>query len=302
MRPILDMATVQIEITNFCRNSCSNCTRFCGHFKKPYFMDFDTFKKAVDSMQGFPNMIGLMGGEPLLHPHFEEFCEYLGSKVSPERCGLWTCFPEGKEHYREIICKTFKNIFLNDHSRDDIFHAPVLVAANELMRDKLYMWYLIDHCWLQRSWSASINPRGAFFCECAAAMSMLFNFEKGWAVEPGWWKRTPKDFVSQMETYCPRCGMAMPLERRISRDGRDDISPNNLARLQGISPKIEAGRYIVHDLQPKQDTNPHATYKDEFYRKGIGDRYGIFLMDNERNFQTPYLKRNWEPNKTQEVI
>ena len=40
-------------------------------------MDFDTFKRAVDSLQDFPNMVGIIGGEPTLHPQFEEFALYL---------------------------------------------------------------------------------------------------------------------------------------------------------------------------------------------------------------------------------
>jgi hypothetical protein len=31
-------------------------------------MDFETFKKAVDSLEGFDGMVGVMGGEPTLHP------------------------------------------------------------------------------------------------------------------------------------------------------------------------------------------------------------------------------------------
>ena len=45
-------------------------------------MDFDTFKRAVDSLQDFPNMVGMIGGEPTLHPEFEKFAEYLrGSRT-----------------------------------------------------------------------------------------------------------------------------------------------------------------------------------------------------------------------------
>ena len=77
MRSPKDMQIIQIDITNACPNTCSNCTRFCGHHKKPFFMDFDTFKQAVDSLQDFPGMVGIIGGEPTLHPEFEKFADYL---------------------------------------------------------------------------------------------------------------------------------------------------------------------------------------------------------------------------------
>lgn len=243
-------------------------------------------------MKGFPKMTGIMGGEPLLHPEFEKFCKYALSQIPKEQLGLWSGFPKGLERYREIICQTFGNIFLNDHSRPDIFHCPILVAAEEVIPDKKEMFLAIDHCWLQESWSASINPKGAFFCEIAAAMSILFNGSNGWKVEPGWWKRTVKDYKEQIEEFCPKCGVALNLKRRASIDGRDDISPKNLERLKGRSLKIDAGKYAVSDLKIVDYPEPMASYKDEEYRANIADRYGIFLVYNEKGFQVPYLKKD----------
>lgn len=290
MRPLLDMDTIQVEITNACINSCSNCTRFCGHHEKPYFMEMDFFKKAIDSMVRYPKMTGIMGGEPLLHPQFEEMCDYALSKIQKEQLGLWTCLPKGYERYREVICRTFGSIFLNDHTRDDVLHAPILVAAEEVRHKAPFrMWHEIDHCWVQSFWSASINPNGAFFCEIAGAMSILFGMNSGWEVKPGWWGRIPKDFTEQMEMYCPKCGCAMPLEKRPSWEGIDDISPGNMELLKDRSRKIRAGKYRVHDLKTKEDTRQMATYKDESYRDIIARRYGMFLVLKNDGFQAPYL-------------
>ena len=80
MRSPMDMRIIQIDVTNACVHTCSNCSRMCGHHKKPFFMDFETFKKAVDSLDGFEGTVGIMGGEPTLHPEFERFTQYLSSK------------------------------------------------------------------------------------------------------------------------------------------------------------------------------------------------------------------------------
>ncbi len=295
MRPLMDMDTIQIEITNACHINCSNCTRFCGHHRKPYMMEMSLFKRCVDSMVEYPRMTGVMGGEPLLHPNFEEMCDYLHSKIEPDRCGLWTSLPPGKEQYREAICRTFGHVFINDHSRPDIWHVPVLVAAEEVMGDKDLMWYLIDHCWIQNCWSACMNPHGAWFCEIAGSMSMLFNAgkDRGWPIEPGWWKRTPKDFVKQMEFFCPKCGGAMPLFQRPSVDGVDDISPRNLERLKGYSPKIKAGKYKVYDRGLGTYQVKMAAYKDMDYRNAIAARYGMFLSINSKGFCSPFLFDEW---------
>jgi hypothetical protein len=292
MRMLFDMDTIQIEITNACINACSNCTRFCGH-QKPYFMSFKRFQEALDSMIGYPNMTGFMGGEPLLHPEFEKFCDYALSKIPRGQLGLWSCFPKGFEKYRETICRTFGNIFLNDHTRTDIYHCPVLVAAEEMVEHRGRMFMLINECWLQNAWSAAINPNGAFFCEIAASMSILFGTNKGWRVEKEWWMRTPKDYKDQIEEYCPKCGCAMPLPRRISVDRRDDISPGNLKRLKGRSLKIDKGEYLVNNLQPSECPEEMASYKDQGYRDIIAARYGIFLILNEKGFLAPYLKQTF---------
>jgi len=44
-------------------------------------MDFTTFIRAVDSMEGYHGTIGVMGGEPTLHPEFERFTRYLHAHI-----------------------------------------------------------------------------------------------------------------------------------------------------------------------------------------------------------------------------
>jgi len=293
LKAIWDNDTIQIEVTNHCVRQCANCSRHVGHHQEPFFMDFEFFKQCVDSLVGTKCMIGLQGGETLLHPDFEKMCEYASSKFPKEQLGLWTTFPKGFEKYREIICNTFYHIFLNDHTRDDIYHHPGLVAIEEIIKHRKLMWAVIDKCWAQQCWSASINPNGAFFCEIAAALSILFNKGKGWKVEPEWWFRTPKDFTEQIEEFCPKCGFAINISRRISTDDIDDISPLNYELLKDTSPKIKSGKYKIHNLQTTQELEPLASYKDMEYRTRIANRYGIFLILNEYNFLTPYLRKNF---------
>jgi len=289
MRALCDMDTIQIEITNACNHNCGNCTRFCHHVQKPFFMDFETFKTAVDSMAKYPKMTGMMGGEPLLHPQFEEFCEYMKSKLPKRQLGLWTSLPPGKERYAKTIVDTFDHVFINDHSRDDVYHAPVLVGIEEIYKDPREMFYVINHCWAQMSWSASINQKGTFFCEIAASMAMLFDEGDAWPIEPGWWWRTPKDFREQIEHYCPRCGLSVPLPRRKSVDSIDDISQKNYERLVNRSKKIAKGEYKISDLVLSNCPEPMASYKDTAYRNRIASRYGMYLVVNDMGFWTPYI-------------
>lgn len=301
-------------------------------------MSFEDFKKAIDSLVGYSQLphaiIGFMGGEPMLHPQFAEFCEYALAKIGRRNLGLWSTFPDSPNYrkHADLIVKTFGVILLNDHSRDDIKHAPVLMAAEEYFRkpcpncdggklrdavapeyekclmcdgkgtitDDLTLFQAVNHCWVQESWSASINNKGAWFCEVAAALSDLFGGPEGWPVEPGWWKRTPKDFQEQMDWACRKCGAALPLTRiRSSQDPKDDVSPGNLERLKAIkSKKVARGEFVVRDnfeFDPKlieRGTYPDQTYKEELYRQTIAARYGIRLVLDDRGY--------WEPTKAED--
>lgn len=306
MRRLCEMDTIQLEVTNACILQCSNCTRFCGHHKKPYMMSRDLVVRGLDSLAGFEQMVGIMGGEPLLHPDFEWICEQARARFPRERLGLWTVLPDKFVKYRACIVETFGNIFINDHTRPDIYHAPLLVSAKEVyekaypedpVKAKQEMWLAIDRCWVQNSWSAAINPKGAFFCEVAAAFAVLFDGPEGWPVEPGWWKRTPKDYVAQMEQWCPGCGAAVSLKRRSSQDERDDVSPDNLERLQACgSRKVKNQLYQISDCTTVQQPEEMAAYKDTEWRNQVARRYGMFLTINDKRFWEPHLNPRWNPN------
>jgi hypothetical protein len=273
-------------------------------------MDLDYFKKALDSMEGYPKQVGVMGGEPLLHPKFHEMCEYIGSKFDRMQLGLWTTLPVGDRFvaHREIIVKTFGNIYINDHSRQDIYHAPLLVSAKSVYEKqypedpeeaKRQMWLAINECWVQNFWSASINPKGAFFCEVAAAFSILFDGSPGWPVEPGWWKRTPRDYNAQMDEWCPGCGAAVQLRRRVSNDEIDDVSEENLEKLRAVgSRKVKQDLYQISDLKIVKDPEEMAKYKDTEWRNQVAARYGMFLTINPHRFWEPHLKPRWQPGET----
>jgi len=266
-------------------------------------MELSQIAEALASLKGFHSIVGIMGGEPLLHPQFEEICKLARSYFPKEQLGLWSAFPPGKEHYREVICETFGNVLLNDHHRPDIFHQPVLVSAEELIVDPAEMYVLIDTCWVQNSWSASINPNGAFFCEIAAAWSILLGEDastaESWKPVDRWFWKSPKDFKAQIEHYCHRCGAAAPLNRRSSWDTTDDISPNNYELLKDKSPKLKRGEFKIHNLEciSFKDQQPMAMYKEQEFREEIAHRYEIYLTLNARGYHQPWLAKGLSPRK-----
>lgn len=266
MKSPADMQIIQIDITNACTKKCSNCTRFCGNHRKPFMMDFDTFKRAVDSMEGFPGIVGIMGGEPTLHPQFEEFVRYFASKFGKggplengrkpissfnahivgnvfdidnnNQRGLWSIM--GKRYYEhfELIQETFGYQVVNDHASPSD-HAALLITRKELGIPDDEWVKMRDACWIQNRWSASIHPKGAFFCEVAAALDATFDGPGGWPIEPGWWKRKPEDFKEQLK-YCEMCSACLKVPTRDANQETDDVSPVMYDKLVQIrSPKIK---------------------------------------------------------------
>lgn len=276
MKSPADMRVIQIEITNACPKRCSNCTRFCGHHTEPFYMDFDTFKQAVDSMKGFKGIVGIMGGEPTIHPEFEKFVRYFRDNwgyddfstacyeptsnfinhilanayhtgYSNQR-GLWTSV--GPKYYEnfELIQDTFGYQLVNDHSNASM-HSTLMATRKELGIPDDKWIKLRDKCWVQNLWSASITPKGAFFCEVAAAMDATLGGPGGWRIEPGWWKRQPADFADQLH-WCEMCSAALPMPKRDARGEIDDVSPVWREKLVQIeSPKMKKG--LANEFDPK---------------------------------------------------
>ncbi len=287
MRSPKNMHIIQIDITNACVHECSNCTRFCGHHKKPYFMDLDYVKKAIDSLEGFDGIFGIMGGEPTLHPDFVEITKYVSKKfeerkqkdlqmLHPQKNfiqtiqdlkalylnpmmkngnfvfrssvpGLWSTMGEKYVENFELIQEVYKMQALNDHG-NEMYHDPLLVARKDLKIPDAEWEVLRDNCWIQNKWSAVITPKGAFFCEVAGTLDMLFDGPGGWAVEPNWWKREVSEFKEQLQ-WCEICGAACDTYTRNANEEVDDVSPTVYEMLEKIgSKKLKNGKVHLMEI------------------------------------------------------
>ena len=339
MKSPQDMQFIQIDITNACNLRCSNCTRFCGNHKKPFLMDIETFRKAVDSLKDFDGVTGIIGGEPTLHPDFENFALYMqsvhgkqkdimcfpekdfiykmqerefsaeriienkdGSRYMKKRgAGLWSNMSAGYRRHYEVIQDTFGVQFLNDHLNPS-YHQPGLFSRKVLGISDEEWIRLRDNCWMQNSWSATITPKGAFFCEVAGALDMLFNGPGGWKIEPGWWKRQPEDFKDQLH-WCELCGFA--LKNIFSRDAKeevDDVSPTVYEKLRKLdSPKLKDGHINLVKIENGEISEESKAERPPFifgvcYIENYADRfqkensilfdidYDEFIVESSDNF------------------
>lgn len=253
---------IQIEVTNACPRRCSNCTRFVPHHEKPFFVEPAAFAEAVYALSEFPSegephpdnpnggtkLVGMMGGEPLLHPKFAQLCGLM-REILPEKRNraIFTGLDIAKHKYAELIRETFGYIQINLHS-SEVVHQPLLVAVQDIEPNEDKMWALIDDCWVQRLWSSSITPKGFFFCEVAGALDLLFDGPGGLPATPGCWQHDLAEYREQSERWCPRCGACLHVPGRRDADCVDDISRSNLVQLEGTgNPRIEKGEYEVFE-------------------------------------------------------
>ena len=289
-----DMTTIQIEVTNSCIHHCSNCTRFCGLHEKNFMMSLEEFKKAVDSLKDYNGIIGVMGGEPTLNPQFPEMIKYL-QKVRPDgkksnvllapvnnfnqfhrnywnnmtnaKRGLWSAL--GKRYYEnlEAISDIFPYQCLNDHKNAGM-HQALLIPRKELGISDEEWISLRDKCWIQNEWSASITPKGAFFCEIAAALDMLFDGPGGWPVESGWWKRTPAEFGDQLR-WCEFCSAALAVPKIEGNCEIDFVSPEIWEKLKTRKAwKVNNNRCIVFDTANYDRSKYTINYDNQPYLSG----------------------------------
>jgi hypothetical protein len=195
-------------------------------------MPLEQIGKALDTLKTWPTKIGIIGGEPLLHPEFARMCELIRGKFPSTKMGLWT---SGGRNYQELlplINRTFGFVAFNEHNEEQLRtcrHQPLTIAIKDVIPDEYLRKTLIDDCWVQRTWCPTINHFGAYFCEVAAAQDVLLNEgENAWPVEPGWWKKAPVQFKDQVDKFCDNCGMAIPMERELIRKKTEKFSTSLL--------------------------------------------------------------------------
>lgn len=233
---------LQIHVTRACDLACFGCTQGSNLGGKPVVMPLDDFEKACQSLQGYWGVVGVFGGNPALHPKFEELCEILASYFPFEQRGLWCNHPRGKG---AIMRRTFNpavsnlNVHLSVEAYDEFVrdwpecrnklkghdtdsrHSPPFVALQDVVPDESERWRLIADCDINRHWSAmlcTVPGRGlrAYFCELAGAQAMLHAHDPNWPdtglpAEPGWWREGMAEFADQVRFHCHRCGI--PLRR-----------------------------------------------------------------------------------------
>ena len=289
-RPTWMNGIIQVHVTRACDLACSHCTQGSNFGGRPVIMSLENFENAVKSLSNYYGVVGVFGGNPTMHPQFEEICNILVNHIPFERRGLWSNNLRGYG----TLCRTVFNPAvsnLNVHcdtaayeemKRDwpecnpigtyDSRHSPVYVAMDDISdlsyNDKVR---LINHCDINQLWSPIICQTKfglrAFFCEIAGAQAMLMDsdYDTGTHVTDNWWKLPMTAFENQVREHCFKCGV--PLK------GKGDLAVNTtkeyvsktyigIAKLKKKRPQIKLVESLV-------DLDGHVNRSTDYINNGL---------------------------------
>lgn len=286
---------MQIAIIRSCDKACFGCTQGSNLRGKPMAMTPDQFETAINSIKGYFGVVGIFGGNPAVHPQFNEICEILKASWVPfEQRGLWCNHPKGKG---KIMRETFNprvsniNVHLDEEAKaeferdwpeliglndnfkgyeSDSRHSPVYVAMKDVIEDESERWKLISNCDINKYWSAYMATfRGelrAWFCEIAGAMARIHQHEPdypdtGLQVTPGWWKKPMTEFSDQVRHACHSCGIPLRGYGSLAVNGEfEQVSKTHAAV---YLPKIKGREVRV--VEKIEEINAHALNKSTDY-------------------------------------
>lgn len=225
---------IQIVITTACNLNCSNCTQLLP-FRRDYkHMSLECFREAVRSLTEWPGVVGIFGGNPCVHPQFEDICAILCEEIPEQKHrGLWSndllkhgelCrrvfYPAGRFNLNAHgVAKAFVQFeeflpgrVIPGSDRRQAEHAAILGDYRDLGVSESEWVAARERCDINQKWSGAVVERDgkpyAYFCEVAAALDGARGVNRGIPAVPGWWRKKMDAFDNQVQS-CNGC--AVPL-------------------------------------------------------------------------------------------
>jgi len=222
---------IEIDITYDCRLRCLNCARSCSQAPDIAAMSINQIDKFVSesiSQKVKWEKIGVLGGEPLLHPDLLEILDILltyKETYSPSSLIEITTSGYGTD-VKSAISTVPKGVEINNTHKQDAYQdkfEPFNVAPRDQW--KFCLSDFRNGCSTTKDCGLGLNIYGYYPCGPGGAIDRVMGFNIGLKHLP----RSHDDIFPQMQQLCRFCGHFCS-RHFIPKDQRDTIIGNPMSK------------------------------------------------------------------------
>ena len=203
-----DLNRIEIDITYDCHLRCPNCARSCSQAPDVASMSPAQIQKFVSDSVAHNvtwEKIGVLGGEPMIHPEILEILDILlnyKETHSPNTLIKITTSGHGSE-VKDAISLVPEGVEINNTNKQQAYQ-PKFEPFNLAPRDQ-WKFLLSDYrngCSTTKDCGLGLNKYGYYPCGPGGATDRVIGFDIGLKHLP----RTHNELFPQMEKLCQYCG------------------------------------------------------------------------------------------------
>lgn len=233
-RWLLRKMGINIMATNVCNLKCNGCSQLIPCFRERWFIPLSQLEDNIRYFREFVphKLLGLFGGEPLLHPQWKQIEEMMWSYPNTHFIVFSNGIkgvPQGYVYKKAAFNHDFSNknvtIAINEKSPGRKFVNTLNALQDNMECNKRECAiFALKNC---QAWGSSrcwlmVYDNKAYLCEQAAAWERLRYGPDNWQENSHGWDLTPnsyvfhktkEDIIQQATNVCFQCGFA--LRRRV---------------------------------------------------------------------------------------
>lgn len=188
------LSIIELDVTEFCNLGCVSCCRGCDQFPTDRSLSLDIVKQFVQEsieLNYHWHRIGLLGGEPTLHPMFRELIQLLRPyKELHPQCDIWlmtngTVWQKVPEWLRLVV-----------NTNHSYHHAFYVSPKDE------GLWGTNRRCECVSKCGIGLGNYGYTPCILGTTMCRLFGYKGIRHLKDC----TPDRLMKMFEEHCQHCG------------------------------------------------------------------------------------------------
>jgi hypothetical protein len=215
--------TVELCLTYRCNNRCNNCSTLCSQAPATNDLSMERIQKfileSVDCNHKWKT-ITLHGGEPTLHPRFQDVCEILMryKRDSNPECNIWVVsngYGDRVTEGLEIAKAAGVGLGISYKQKANINAEGVWMQYVPMNNSALDNGQNpTDGCAMASDCGVCLNNLGYFQCSAKAAMARVFYIDP---VDTNLQTFLHKIIAGNVQWNCGHCGFAWEQPRSINQ-------------------------------------------------------------------------------------